>query len=344
MTDDQRPSGEDPLARELRERLHRAVAEVQPDPAALRRLHDQVPRRRARHRARWTGVAAAALLTAAALPTIHGVQQLDLSGGPVDGPLAPGPSRSAVTPGPSASGGAGRPSSLPLPVITAMPSGSPSGQVPELTTSGSLAGVPGSPSAGTVPTPGCGPADLGQGSSHLGAVEADGRVYGWFRVVNTSGRACEVAGGGLLAADSATVKVAAHTAGGPATGLAEPVAGGPVLLPPLAGYQVRFGWVPDGPCPGGDGGGVRAAAFVVGAGPSGSARPSEAPGPETSPSPVESPNPTASPTPGRPTVTLTHTPEPGGPQVVATLANACAGTVYQNGPERIPDVSPPATG
>ncbi|MFJ9522019.1 hypothetical protein ACIRPK_27660 [Kitasatospora sp. NPDC101801] len=338
MTDGRRPSGEDPLVRELRDRLHRAVAEVEPDPTALPRLHDQVPRRRARHRTRWTGVVAAALLAAAALPTIHGVQQLDLSGGPVDGPLATGPSGPAVTPGPSRSGGTGRSTSLPMPVVTASPVGSPTGPLPEVTTSGSLAGVPGSPTAGTTPVPGCGPADLGQGSSHLAAADPEGRVYGWFRVVNTSGRACELVGGGRLVTDSATVKVAPHTAGGPAAGLAEPVGGGPVLLPPMAGYQVRFGWVPDGPCPGAEV--VNSRALAAGPGSAGTAGASEAPGPETSPSAGESPAPTASPTPGRPTLTLTHTPEPGGPQVVATLANACTGTVYRNGPERIPGTSP----
>ncbi|GAA1146041.1 hypothetical protein F4556_003731 [Kitasatospora gansuensis] len=342
MTDDQRSSMEDPLVRELRQRLHRAVAEVQPDPAALPRLRAQVPRRRARHRGLWTGAAVAAALTAAALPTIHGVQQLDLSGGPVDGPLAAGPSRTTTSSGPSVGGGTGRPSALPMPVVTATPTGSPSGPVPEVTTSGSLAGVPGSPSAGTPVAPGCGPADLGQGSSHLGAAEADGRVYGWFRVVNTSGRACELAGGGLLVADSAKVKVAPHTVGGPATGLAAPVADGPVLLPPSTGYQVRFGWVPDGPCTSGDA--VKARAVAAAPGPSGSGSPSQAPGPETSPSPVESPNPTTSPTAGRPTVTLTHTPDPGGPQVVATLPNACTGTVYRNGAERIPEASPSPVG
>lgn len=328
--------------RELRARLHRAVAEVQPDPTALPRLRDQVPRRRARHRNLWTGAAAAALLTAAVLPTIHGAQRLDLSGGPVDGPLAAGPASSTASPGPSVSGGAGRPTALPMPVITATPAGSPPGPVPEVTTSGSLAGVTGSPSAGTAPAPGCGPADLGQGSSHLGAAEADGRVYGWFRVVNTSGRSCEVAGGGLLAADSAMVRVAPHTAGGPATGLAEPVPEGPVLLPPRTGYQVRFGWVPDGACPSGDGPGSRVAAAPAVA--SGAAAPTVAPGSGNSPSPVTSPEPTSSPTASRATVTLTHTADPGGPQVVATLTTACAGTVYRNGPERIPAASPSATG
>jgi hypothetical protein len=339
MTDDQWPSGEDPLVRELRERMHRAVAEVQPDPAALPRLRTQVPRRRARHRNLWTGAAAATLLTAAALPALHGVQRLDLSGGPVGGPLSAGPAQSSAVPQPSTGGGSGRPSSLPLPVATAAPAGSPSGPVPEVTTSGSLAGVPGAPSAGTAPVPGCGPADLGRGGSHLEAADPDGRVYGWFRVVNTSGRICELSGGGLLVADSAKVRVAPYAAGGPATGLAEPVGDGPLLLPPMTGYQVRFGWVPDGSCPSTE---AAPRAVAVDPGPSGTAAPSGAPGSGASPSPVESPNPTASPTAG-PTVTLTHTPAPGGPQVVATLANACTGTVYRNGAERIPEASPSAT-
>ncbi|MER5862064.1 hypothetical protein [Kitasatospora sp. NPDC002040] len=340
MTDDQRSPGEDALEHALRARLHRAVAEVQPDPTALPRLRSAVPRRRARHRSLWTGAAAAALLTVAVLPTLRGVQELDLSGGPVDGPTVTGATGATTVPRPSADGTA-RPNP-PLSSATAAASGSQSGPSTEVTASGSLAGVPGTPTAGTGPAPGCGQADLGQGSSHLEAADADGRVYGWFRVVNTSGRACELIGGGQLVTDSAKVRVVAHTAGGPASGLADPVAGGPLLLAPMKGYQVRFGWVPDGSCPGAENAKSRAAMAAL-PGPSGSAAPSEAPGSDPSPTPAQSPEPTPSPTAAPTTVTLTHTPDPGGRPVVATLSNACTGTVYRTGAERIPEPSPSAT-
>lgn len=343
MTDDQRPSGEDLLARELRERLHRVVAQVQPDPAALPRLRAQVPRRRARHRNLWTGAAAVVLLSAAALPTFQGVQQLDLSGGPVAGPSVAEPSQSSsAMPRPTPSRGGGgdpvRPPAPPLPVVSTSPTGTEPTTLPEVTASGSVGTVPGTPPAAPVQVPGCQPADLGQGSAQVAATDAEGRVYGWFRVVNVSGRACELVGGGQLVADSATVRVTPHTAGGPASGLGEPGAGGPLLLAPTKGYQIRFGWVPDGACPNGESAQPRTVT-VAAPGPSPSASPTEAPGPETSPTPVEtsSPTPTPSPTPAEPpAVTLTHTPDPGGKPVSATLTNACTGTVYRTNPEPIP--------
>lgn len=79
-----------------------------------------------------------------------------------------------------------------------------------------------------VTSPVCGREQLGQGTSTVGTADATGRVYGAFRVVNTSGDACSVEGGGsigLVAQGSTSpdrVHVVDHTSGDEATGLPDP--------------------------------------------------------------------------------------------------------------------------
>ncbi|GAA3031565.1 hypothetical protein GCM10020229_48740 [Kitasatospora albolonga] len=353
MTDHQLPSGEDQLENELRSRLHQAVSRLEPDAAALPRLRQEVPRRRARHRTLWTTAAAAVLLSAAAWPTIQGVQGLDLSGGPVESPtvgaapkatgvLRPSPS-GTTRPVPQAPAGSGTPSAA---------TGSPSATTPPLpqaTAGGPVAGMPGGSPTPTATAPACTAADLGRASVSVGRPDAAGNVYGWFRVQNVSARTCQLAGGGAVTSDQARIRVALHTAGGPATALPAPTANGPLLLAPAAAYLVRFGWVPETACPaptpapGPTSAGVpekgeAAQARAAVPAPSGSGAPSEAPGPETSPTPT----PTASPTPGPETaLLLTHVPDPGGQPVQATVPNACTGTVYRTAPE--PDPQPTAS-
>ncbi|MFD0529006.1 hypothetical protein ACFQ1I_22070 [Kitasatospora arboriphila] len=91
MTDDQ--PGAARAEHELRTLLHRAVATVEPDPAALGRIRHAVPRRRARRRNAWTGAVAATLLAAAVVPALHAVRPFDLSGGTT----AAAPTRTAPT-------------------------------------------------------------------------------------------------------------------------------------------------------------------------------------------------------------------------------------------------------
>lgn len=78
------PGEGSPLERELRALLHRSVADLEPDTAALSRIRIAVPRRRVRYRNTWTGAAAAVLMAAAAVPAIRGVGPLDLTDGSGD--------------------------------------------------------------------------------------------------------------------------------------------------------------------------------------------------------------------------------------------------------------------
>ncbi|MFJ8040461.1 hypothetical protein ACIRBX_08150 [Kitasatospora sp. NPDC096147] len=355
MTDHQLPSGDSQLEEELRSRLHRAVARVEPAPTALPRLRQEVPRRRARHRTLWTTAAAAVLLSAAAWPTIQGVQGLDLSGGPVETPTASASAKPSGSVRPSRSG-AGRPAEpAPQPAQpSASPSlpaesGSPSAgavAVPSAGTSGATAAAPSGPVATPTPaTPACTTADLGRLTAGVGQPDAAGNVYGWFRVQNVSGRACVLTGGGVVNSDRARIRVTGHTAGGPATALPAPSGGGPLLLAPSAAYLVRFGWVPETACPAAPSPApstapaaesvpVKGEAVPAGAavpGPSGTGAPSEAPGAEPTPSPSPSPSPTAA--PESTTLLLTHVPDPGGQSVSAAVPNACSGTVYRTAPE-----------
>ncbi|GAA0677011.1 hypothetical protein GCM10010193_32800 [Kitasatospora atroaurantiaca] len=346
------------MERELRALLHRAVDEVQPDPAALHRIQRAVPRRRARQRNVWTGAAAAVLLTAAAVPAIHGVQHFDLSGGPAPG-SALADDDHVGTAGPNGSGATGRPHT-PRPANPATaPAGTPAG-ADTASVSGSLSTGTGGASAGTAPVPGCGRADLGQASSHLAAADGSGKVYGWFTVRNTSGRSCELTGAGtvLVSAASGTdpskVKVVEHTAGDPAGALPDP-AGAPrsLVLAPQAGYQVQFGWVPDAPCaksaaPSGQSGSAPTAGGQAAGADSRAAETSTVSTAEASASPTGGASPTATPTGEAPSITLAHTPESGGPAVATAVVNgACTGTVYRAAPQEVAAAQPsgaPATG
>ncbi|MBP0455510.1 hypothetical protein J5Y04_39220 [Kitasatospora sp. RG8] len=272
--------------RRIRELMQRAVSEVQPDPAGLHRIRHAVPRRRAAVRGAWTGAAALALAVAIALPALHDDDHLGLSGGPGspgahggtasapvggtksgDDPVGPNQSPHSGTSGTGTSGG---------------PSGSASAPPsPGATTAGTGPGLPApttaSSSGGEVLVPLCTRGDLGQGTAQTGRADAAGRIYGYFTVLNVSGRACRLGGPGAVSVvavtgtDAGRIRVSDHTAGDPATGLPAPgagaAAGGSVggslggavggdgagqglLLAPQAGYRVDFGWVPDaGGCP-----------------------------------------------------------------------------------------------
>ncbi|WP_280695426.1 hypothetical protein [Kitasatospora sp. GP82] len=336
------------MEQQLRMRFHQSVDRVQPDPAALLRIRRAVPRRRARHRNVWTGTAAAVLLVAAAVPTIKGVQNLDLAEGPAAGrTIADAEHHSPDMPSEDTVPGR---SHLPRPVSSADRSGSavPGTEVSSAAASPSPGAV-GSP-VGVEPAPDCVRTDLGEGSSHLGTADGSGKVYGWFTVLNVSGRSCKLTGPGAVVVsategtDPAKVKVVDHTAGDPASGLPAPVAGaGPLVLPPKAGYQVRFGWVPDAPCPNPGGGaspGAPAPQTAASAAPDAAASPAASASPSTGPSPSVSPSPAAP-----ASITLAHTPQAGDPAAAtAKVGGACSGTVYRAAPEAVPAATPQPSG
>ncbi|PBC78853.1 hypothetical protein BX265_3643 [Streptomyces sp. TLI_235] len=330
MTDDQ-PGGTR-SENELRALLHRAVAGVEADPAALGRIRHAVPRRRARRRHTWTGAVAATLLAAAAVPALHAVQPFDLSDGPTAGTAdAHGADRT-----PRATRGTqGGPRTAPLP---AYPDGRPT---PSADGSGSApATAPGSsPAITSAAVPSCLRTDLGGGAAHVEPADSAGSVYGYFTVRNTSTRSCGLIGPGTVAAtaggpaDQTRIKVVDHIAGDPATALPAP---GPVALPlvlgPGEGYRVRFGWVPEGSC---QSTAPRTAAVTPEAPAVVSTDPVAPGAPTTDPSPT----PTADP----PSVTVAHTPSGGIPTAAsAVITGSCGGTVYRTAPEALPADTPTA--
>ncbi|MEU9127918.1 hypothetical protein AB0D08_07365 [Kitasatospora sp. NPDC048540] len=333
-----------PLECELRLLLHRAVADVEPDAAALRRIRIGVPRRRVRYRNTWTGAAAAVLMAAAAVPAIQGVGPLGLSGG-AGGDTVRTPVHTGAAP--TGAGTAQHPVSSVRPSDSNAAAGVPSDSGTAAPSQAATAG-PGTQPA-PAPAPWCTAADLGSPESRVEAPDAAGKVYGWFALRNTSTGSCRVADDGRLTVsaavggDPAGVKVVPHRAGDAATALpAPPATPAELLLTPGAWYRVRFGWVPGESC------------TSPGGGPSGQAVPamvparfvevaSAAPGgadpvPGSSPSPTDqstpAPTPSPSPTVADHSLTLAYAPRADGqPVATAVLKGACGGAVHQALPE-----------
>ncbi|MFE2726991.1 hypothetical protein [Kitasatospora sp. NPDC059327] len=249
--------------------LQRAVAEVRPDPGGLHRIRRAVPRRRAARRGAWTGAAALAVAVAIALPTLHDNDHLGLSGGPGT-PGAQGGSPSVTAAGSPSGSAAVDPNWPPHPGASGTTgSGSPSGSAsatprPEAGSASTGGGAPVPAAASSTgggsgaPAPLCLRGDLGHGAAKVGAADGDGRIYGYFTLVNVSARTCRLGGPGSVAVtgatgtDTARIRVTDHTAGDPATELPAPrpadVDGPGLLLAPQAAYRVDFGWVPDAGC------------------------------------------------------------------------------------------------
>lgn len=194
-----------------------------------------------------------------------------------------------------------------------------------------------------VTSPACGRNQLGNGSSTVGPADSTGRIYGTFRVVNTSGAACSVEGGGTvgLVAHGSTnpdhIHVVDHTSGDEATGLPDPATTpDQLVLKPGQAYEVKFAWIPQS-----------------GGGTTGCVNPGPSPTPAPSKDPGQSPDAgaTAAGDSGGGSgsgggqaggdegsgggsasggIVLTHTPEAGEPSAAdAKVTDACAGTVYR---------------
>ncbi|MFB7590418.1 hypothetical protein [Streptomyces sp. NPDC056169] len=220
-------------------------------------------------------------------------------------------------------------------------------------------------------SPKCEAGQLGVSATQTGGPDGSGSVYGTFRVANVSGKSCVVDGSGIVsfeargAADPGRISVVRHTAGD-GSGLPDPAQEAPVLLlKPQGSYEVRFAWMPSSTCPT-TGGTPTTEPTPTTAPPT--APPTE-PTPTTAPptEPTTTPPTTTPPTTkdpdtgtgtgpggdtgagtdaeggaapqllradGRPadgSVSVSHTAEPGGPVAVATVPNACAGTIYRTG-------------
>ncbi|MEU3299447.1 hypothetical protein ABZ729_06405 [Streptomyces sp. NPDC006678] len=324
--------GQDELA--LRRMLRGAVVDLEPSEGALDHLRRAVPARRARKRQALVGLAASVILLGTAVPAFVHVAS---SGGLDDLPVNAGH-------GEQAQGGTGEDESDDSgevwngdsagvqPSAPGAPSAAVESPSPGTDSTGDSTGGTTAPTdSAVVSTPACEAGQLGVNSAQAGAPEADGKVYGTFRIANVSGSECSVAAAGAVnfqprgAADPTKINVVTHITGDAAGGLPDPSEEiSAVVLKPEAAYEVKFAFVPSETCPTTGG-----------------------PSPDPSPSDGGSSG-TTDGTAGTTSteaqllgeegegtadgsIAVTHTPEPGGPNAEATIPNACAGTIYRTG-------------
>ncbi|WP_329274944.1 hypothetical protein [Streptomyces sp. NBC_01451] len=327
----------------LRTMLHQAVGGIQPTDAVLDHLRRAVPARRARKRHAAIGMAAAALFIGTAVPALLHVS--NVTGSEADpsviaghGSQTEGGDDNGKGPdgGESTSGGGSG-------TVTDKPSTSPSGGAtnPDKGSgSGSTTGGA-DPTSSSATTPVCDATQLGSATGSVGDPDASGTVYGTFRVVNVSSASCTVGGTGTVsttaqgAADSSKVATADHAAGDAAGGLPDPSASvSGLVLAPGAAYTVQFAWVPSETCP--TTGGTTDGGTTGGSTESPTPTPSESTdsagttstGGDTGTTPQLV---TEDGTVADGSVAVSYTAEAGSPTVTATVANACAGTVYKTG-------------
>ncbi|MEU4999664.1 hypothetical protein [Streptomyces sp. NPDC021622] len=328
--------GSDELA--LRRMMRQAVQEIEPGDRALERLRYAVPARRARKRQAVVGMAAAALFIGTAIPAL--VHVTNSGGGSDDRPSIAG--NSEQTQGGSSQGkgpdegekGEGSDSGPSKDKKDKKGKKGDKGDKGKDEASTGATGGPDPSGTASTDSPACTIDQLGNASGTAGAAEADGKVYGSFRVANVSGSSCTVSAAGSVstavtgAADPAKISVVDHVAGDAASALPDPAqAVSQLVLKPGAAYEVRFAWVPSEACPteGGepspdpspteDASGGGGAGGTDGGAPGG-----------TEPQMVREDGGVAD---GGVTVSLTAS--AGAPSAGATIGNACAGTVYRTG-------------
>ncbi|MFK0290033.1 hypothetical protein ACIQU6_06035 [Streptomyces sp. NPDC090442] len=336
---------------ELRRLLRSSVADLEPTPDALEQLRRAVPARRQRRRHVMVGAAAALLLGGTAVPAM--VHVANFSDDPGDRPANAASSRDVTHDTGGARGeGPTRTSTRPIGGNDATPGPErPSGKADkgaEQTGTGLGVGddTPSPDATMDVTSPVCGREQLGKGTGTVGAADSTGRVYGAFRLVNTSNTACTVQGGGTVdltpqgSTKADKVHVVDHTSGDEATGLPDPATTpDQLVLKPGQAYEVKFAWIP-----------------AAGGGKTGCTSPGPSPTPDPSKAPGASPAAVATTGDGGGTagqagggegtpnggaaaggVLLTHTPEAGEPVAAdAKIPDACAGTVYRTAPVAAP--------
>ncbi|WP_241777769.1 hypothetical protein [Streptomyces sp. CT34] len=326
--------------------LQSRVSDLEPAPDALDQLRRAVPARRQRRRHVLVGAAAVLLLGGTALPAM--VHVADFGDGSGDRSTNTASSRradhdTAGTRGEGSAQASTRPAGADGRTPGSGRTAATGDQGAATPGTGAVAGI-GTPAPDTtmdVTSPACGRDQLGRGTSTVGPADSAGRVYGAFRVVNTSGSACSVHGGGTveLTPQGSTkpdkVHVVDHTTGDDATGLPDPATTpDQLVLKPGQAYEVKFAWIP-----------------AAGGGKTGCVKPRPSPTPDPSKEPVASPAAAAPPPDGAGGgqtgsgessggsgaagggVLLSHTPEAGEPVAAnAKIADACAGTVYRTAP------------
>ncbi|MDJ1131865.1 DUF4232 domain-containing protein [Streptomyces iconiensis] len=353
------PAPDEPLAAEeeaIRRLLRDSVRDLEPSEDSLDHLRRAVPARKTHRRQALVGAVAAALVAVVGVPTL-------LYGGVVPGigddkhPLTASSSQ-GQTHGPDGGTGEHDGESGDKTGKDGKGEGKDKDGKGKGSAEPSPSGGPGNGSADpsetlTASAPTCGRDQLGEGSAQTGEPDGQGKVYGSFRVTNTSGDACTVEGEGMVGAnvqggsERARVAIMDHTPGDPAPGLGDPAAASDELvLRPGASYLVKFAWVPkdggsgcssDSPSPknsqannevsnpdtAGGTGGDDSAGGDSGGGAGG-----------TGTTPGEGSAGTGDPGngSGEPSVVVSHTPEVGSPAAAGTkLDGACGGTVYRTG-------------
>ncbi|MEU0336393.1 hypothetical protein [Streptomyces sp. NPDC006193] len=326
---------------DLRRLLHSAVDGLEPRSGALDHLRRAVPARRARKRQAMVGMAAAALFLGTAVPALVHVSHAG-SADP-DTAIAGQSSQAHGGTGRAEDKDAGQGGAKDSDGAKAEPGEKPGRHHEKGEDRGSGGSTVDSgrsvpPAAGNPP---CTAAQLGSATGTAGAPDTAGVVYGSFRVTNTSGTACTVAGPGSVtpaaqgAADPARIAGARHTAGDAATALPDPsqeVAS--LVLQPGTAYEERFAFVPSEACPtgGGDPGGSETGAPSPDptpsqdAGASGGTTDTGGTGTEGATTQLGSED-----GPADGSVAITHTAQPGSPSATAVVPGACAGTVYYTG-------------
>ncbi|MER5884231.1 hypothetical protein ABT160_10410 [Streptomyces sp. NPDC001941] len=330
------PLGPDEQA--LRRLLQGAVQDLEPSEQALDHLRRAIPTRRARKRQALVGVAAAALLVGTAVPAfVHVATSSDSAdaravkaGHGEDAQDGTG----AETGSEGGERGHDRPSGDPG-TGPVRPDGTRSPQESATGTAGTATGGTGAVPPNTVPvtSPTCEPGQLGVKSAQTDKPDAQGRVYGTFRISNVSGKDCAVSGAGTVgfqvagAANASKINVVEHTAGDAASGLPDPSSESrQLLLKPSTAYEVKFAWVPTETCPTPQSPDPSTPAETGGttSGSTGS-------GSDTAPNTQTQLDSADGGGPAEGSVSVTHTAEPGAPSAEATIPNACAGTIYRTG-------------
>ncbi|QES52477.1 hypothetical protein DEJ50_17660 [Streptomyces venezuelae] len=356
----------------MRSMFQGAVGGLEPAEDALERLRIAVPRRRARKRQALVGAAAMVVLAGVGVPTLmhltgspdqardtaavagHGQDSSGQTAGTAGDPnlARPGLGKSK-SPKPADKGKGGR-DAEDEEAGEDKPDrgkGRPEAPEPGSAPTGGASGSAGA-SAGDAPTgkakgkrpkpPAAGASAPACSAGQLGAVadtrtpDADGKVYGTFRVTNLSGQGCVVSAAGSLTVAPAPgspgqplVPVVEHTEDDPATGLPPAsAAAASLMLTPNTAYEVQFAWVPatEG-CP----------AVPPTNGPSdqsGAQAPAETPtGATGGADGVTDSDPLdGGATPGSTGLEVTHTAEPGAPVAQTSIPSACgSGTVYTTG-------------
>lgn len=233
----------------LRLLMHDAVRGVEPSADALDRLHRAVPARRARRRQMTVGAVAAALVVGVAAPVLT---QSGVVARVMDGDTANTASshRQEESGGSGADGDAtGRGSDRKF--GTGDGTDDPS-EPSDSSGADSSAGPESNDTLGPT-SPSCLRSQLGDGGSGAEPADANGHVYGSFRVVNISDSSCRVEGPDTVSAtatggaDPSGISVVHHTPGDRASRLPDPATEPTsIILAPGQSYVVRFAWVPNG--------------------------------------------------------------------------------------------------